>query len=168
MNPVSGEMEVILRLGGATVAGAVIGLNRELTHKPAGLRTHALVGLGAAVMTLVSVQVLARSAVPDDGAVLRTVQGILTGIGFIGGGVVLRLPREQTVHGLTTAASIWVVAALGTACGLGEWTTVVLGTVLALVTLVVGRPIERRLHAMMSHEHTGSGEINEEDEEDSA
>ena len=120
MNPVNSDMEMILRLGGATLAGAIVGLNRELTHKPAGLRTHALVSLGSAVMTLISVRLMFQSSVADDGAVLRTIQGIITGIGFIGGGVILRLPREQTVHGLTTAASIWIVAALGIAFGLAD------------------------------------------------
>lgn len=145
MNPVNSDMEMILRLGGATLAGAIVGLNRELTHKPAGLRTHALVSLGSAVMTLISVRLMFQSSVADDGAVLRTIQGIITGIGFIGGGVILRLPREQTVHGLTTAASIWIVAALGIACGLADWKIAGVATLLGVIILAAGRPLERKL-----------------------
>src|SRR5512132_36078 len=84
MTPLTTDLDMLLRLGGATLAGAIIGLNRELTHKPAGLRTHALVALGAAVITLFSVSVVSQSGTGDDGEVLRTIQGIITGIGFIG------------------------------------------------------------------------------------
>ncbi|MEO8295076.1 MAG: MgtC/SapB family protein [Gemmatimonadota bacterium] len=153
MTPSSNDLEMLLRLGGATLAGSAIGINREITHKPAGLRTHALVALGAAVMTLFSVNVALASGNHDQGAVLRTIQGIITGIGFIGGGVVLRNPREQTVRGLTTAASIWIVAALGMACGMGEWKLVLLATVLALCVLIGGRGLEERLHRLRRHSH---------------
>jgi putative Mg2+ transporter-C (MgtC) family protein len=144
------EMEILLRLGGATLAGAVIGLNRELTNKPAGMRTHALVGLGSAIITLVSVLFIVRSGATDQGAVLRTIQGIVTGIGFVGGGVILRIPEKLAVHGLTTAASIWVVAALGVASGMGEWHVMLSASGLSLLVLIAGRPIERWLHRMRS------------------
>lgn len=163
MNPVNSDMEMILRLGGATLAGAIVGLNRELTHKPAGLRTHALVSLGSAVMTLISVRLMFQSSVADDGAVLRTIQGIITGIGFIGGGVILRLPREQTVHGLTTAASIWIVAALGIACGLADWKIAGVATLLGVIILAAGRPLERKL---LGKKDSGTASDSEDDEEE--
>jgi putative Mg2+ transporter-C (MgtC) family protein len=134
--------EMFLRLGAAALVGAVIGLNRELTHKPAGMRTHALVSLGAALITLISVEYAVGATPRDDGAVLRAIQGIVTGIGFIGGGVILRSPQERTVRGLTTAASIWIVAGLGMACGLGAWEAVAITVALALAVLVMGDRID--------------------------
>ncbi len=138
--------EIVVRLGAATALGALIGLNRELTQKPAGMRTHALVSLGAALITLVSVQFALEAYPREDGAVLRTIQGIVTGIGFIGGGVILRLPQEQAVRGLTTAATIWIVAGIGIACGFGAWRMAAMTAGLALVTLIVGNWIERWVH----------------------
>ena len=135
-----------MRLAAATAAGAAIGLNRELGHKPAGLRTHVLVALGSAVITLITVQYVSQAAPGDAGAVTRAIQGIVTGIGFVGGGVILRLPQDRAVRGLTTAATIWMVAALGTACGLGQWAPALFGTLLALVVLVIGNWVERFLN----------------------
>src|ERR1043166_3778970 len=100
--------ETGLRLGAALVLGAGVGLNRELHGKPAGLRTHALVSLAAAVAALVSLQSAAGAPVE----VGRVVQGILTGVGFIGAGVILRDPQGH-VTGLTTAATLWLCAVLG-------------------------------------------------------
>ncbi len=138
--PTPDALETLARLGAAVLAGGAIGLNRDLNNKPAGLRTHALVALGAALVTLAS-GVLAGG---DAGALTRTVQGVITGIGFVGAGVIMHQGRsEQGVHGLTTAASIWVVAALGTACGAGDWVLVGMATALVLLVLVVGGTIER-------------------------
>ena len=138
--------EIVIRLAAAAGIGALIGLNREITQKPAGMRTHALVSLGAALITLVSVQFAAEATPREDGAVLRTIQGVVTGIGFIGGGVILRLPQEQAVRGLTTAATIWIVAGLGIACGFGAWRAAAVTAGLALVILIVGNWIERFVH----------------------
>src|SRR3954468_6474990 len=101
------------RLFLAAVFGGAIGFNREMYLKPAGLRTHALVCLGAALMAYIGLQL--GSSAADGAAASRIVQGMVAGIGFIGGGVILRNPRGRTVHGLTTASSIWVVAAIGVA-----------------------------------------------------
>jgi len=132
---------VLLRLSAATVVGCVIGLNRELCGKPAGMRTHGLVALGAALITVASLDL----AGAESAAVLRTVQGIMAGIGFLGGGVIMRDESHQSVHGLTTAASVWVVAALGIACGAGQWATSVIAVVITLALLVLGEKVEYKL-----------------------
>jgi len=138
----SGTEEIAVRLGAALLLGGALGLNRELQGKPAGLRTHALVSLGAAVATLVALQSPDRSIPIDPNVIGRIVQGILTGVGFLGAGVILRDPNGH-VTGLTTAATIWMCAVLGIVCGLGYWS--VLGISLALTTfaLLFGRPTER-------------------------
>lgn len=123
------------RLTLALVAGAVIGLNRFIRQKAAGMRTHALVSLGAAMSVLLF---------PDADSISRVAQGVLTGVGFIGAGVIMRTGEEQ-VQGLTTAASIWTCAILGVVCGAGVPGVVAMGVVLILLLLVVGRPIERRV-----------------------
>ena len=133
-----GISETFIRLAVATLVGSVLGLNRELKGKPAGLRTHALVTLGAALATVAMVQ----AASPDPNPVSRVAQGIITGIGFLGAGVILRDAAGQRVRGLTTAATIWIAASLGIACGLGYWAAVATATLLALVVLVFGRRVE--------------------------
>src|SRR3954469_14628180 len=132
---------ILIRLSVATLVGCAIGLNRELYGKPAGMRTHALVALGAALMTVSSLDLAGK----DSAAVLRTVQGIMAGIGFLGGGVILRDESNHSVHGLTTAASIWVVAALGIACGAGQWATILVAVALTLVLLILGEKLEQKL-----------------------
>lgn len=145
--------ELLLRLGSATGVGALVGLNREITQKPAGMRTHALVSLGAALITVGSIQFGLGSTPRDDGAVLRAIQGIITGIGFIGGGVILRLPQEETVLGLTTAATIWIVAGLGIACGFGAWDATIITTALTLMVLVIGTRVEKAVRKMNPENH---------------
>ncbi|HWP02816.1 MAG TPA: MgtC/SapB family protein, partial [Gemmatimonadaceae bacterium] len=110
--------ELLIRLGLAVAIGAVLGINRDLRGKPAGLKTHALVALGSSMLTVVSLAV-ADGATADGNAVSRVIQGIITGIGFLGAGVILRGERGYSVHGLTTAASVWLSACLGIACGAG-------------------------------------------------
>jgi len=132
---------VLLRLSVATLIGCIIGLNREWYGKPAGMRTHGLVSLGAALITLASLD-LARA---DPAAVLRTIQGIMAGIGFLGGGVILRDDSTHSVHGLTTAASVWVVAALGIACGAGQWAISLSAVALTLILLILGEKLEQKL-----------------------
>jgi putative Mg2+ transporter-C (MgtC) family protein len=130
-------LRVALRLVLAAVLGGVLGFQRERTGKQAGLRTHMLVSLGAALF--VSVAERAGMAHADLG---RIIQGIVTGIGFIGGGAILKLSEEHQVRGLTTAANIYLAAAVGVAVGLGRLGSAILGTVLALIILVGLRHLE--------------------------
>src|ERR1700682_1824192 len=136
-----GNEETAMRLGAALILGAVLGLNRELHGKPAGLRTHGLVSLGAAVATIVALGLPGESREMDPNAISRVLQGILTGIGFLGAGVILRDPTGH-VTGLTTAATIWICAVLGVACGLGYWSVLGIAVGLTALVLVVGKPIE--------------------------
>jgi putative Mg2+ transporter-C (MgtC) family protein len=140
-------LDVVVRLVGAVLAGAILGVNRDLHHKPAGLRTHALVSLGSAMVVVAAASMAEASAE----TVSRAIQGLVTGVGFIGAGVILHHDAERRVVGLTTAASIWVAAALGVACGGGDWVVALLGLALTLAVLVFGGPIEsaweRRLRA---------------------
>jgi putative Mg2+ transporter-C (MgtC) family protein len=142
-----GVRELFARLGSAVLIGCLIGLNRDLHGKPAGVRTHAIVALGSALLTVTSLQLgwLDSSAL-DHGAVSRVLQGVITGIGFIGAGVILRDEKGQSVRGLTTAASIWLVTCFGMTCGLGLWITALLGLGLALAVLLFGGPLERAVH----------------------
>jgi putative Mg2+ transporter-C (MgtC) family protein len=133
-------VRVTVRLLAALAIGTAIGLQRELTHKPAGLRTHMLVGLGTALFVVGA----AESGMHPD-PLSRIVQGLATGIGFLGGGAILKLTREREVHGLTTAAGIWMTAAASAAAGLGEIAVAVIGTLLGLLVLIVFRKIEKGL-----------------------
>src|SRR4029077_8480991 len=137
----SGNGEIVVRLGGALILGSALGLNRELHGKPAGLRTHGLVSLGAAVAAIVSLGFPGESKSVGPNAVSRVLQGILTGIGFLGAGVILRDPNGH-VTGLTTASTIWICAVLGVACGLGYWSVLGIATGLTVIALVFGKPIE--------------------------
>ena len=148
--------EVVIRLLAATAIGGAIGLNRELTRKPAGLRTHALVALGAALSTVSALQ-LGDPAAPHTDAAARVIQGIVAGIGFIGGGVILHT-ENRNVMGLTTAATIWVAAALGISCAVGQWRVAGAAVLLALVVLVVGREIEGALHRIKGDKDAGNQE----------
>lgn len=133
--------EVALRLSAATAIGAAVGFDRELRRKAAGLRTNALVALGACLITLTAAQIYPGSTDKHIDAVSRVIQGIIAGVGFLGGGAILKgagANEQESVHGLTTAASIWVVAALGIACGSGQWIAAVVGAGLTLIVLVLG------------------------------
>jgi putative Mg2+ transporter-C (MgtC) family protein len=137
----SGNGEIAVRLGAALILGSALGLNRELHGKPAGLRTHGLVSLGAAVATIVSLGFPGETKSMDPNAISRVLQGILTGIGFLGAGVILRDPTGH-VTGLTTAATIWICAVLGVACGLGDWSVLGIAICLTVIALAFGKPIE--------------------------
>jgi putative Mg2+ transporter-C (MgtC) family protein len=134
-------LDVTLRMVFALAAGAAIGLNRWFYHKPAGLGTHALVALGAALAVIVT----ARVPGADAAASSRVIQGLVTGVGFVGAGVIMRENPGQPVHGLTTAASIWMSAILGIACGISDFAIGAIGLVLALIVLVVSKPLEDAL-----------------------
>ena len=142
-----------LRLILAMLLGAAVGLNREMSLKPAGLRTHALVSLGSALATLTGL-LLAQLPGGDISAPSRIVQGVVAGIGFIGGGVILHRRDARGVHGLTTAASIWIVSATGVAVGAGLWRAAVMAVVLALLVLAVGARIDRVVHRLGSDSDT--------------
>jgi putative Mg2+ transporter-C (MgtC) family protein len=144
--------DLAARLTLSAVLGGVIGFNRELHNKPAGLRTHALVAVGGCLLTLVGLALATQPAIGDAGSVSRIIQGVVAGIGFVGGGVILRDPASKDVYGLTTAASILVVATLGCATGLGLWRAAVASAVLALLILVIGGLMDRFIHKNLNGE----------------
>ena len=121
---------VILRLAIAAILGALLGLEREHSGKAAGVRTHMLVAVGAAIFVLVPQQMQM-----PDAEVSRVIQGVITGVGFLGAGTILKSASEETVKGLTTAAGLWLTAAIGIAAGLGREGSAVLSTLLALAIL---------------------------------
>jgi putative Mg2+ transporter-C (MgtC) family protein len=125
----SPEIESLLRLLLAAGLAAIIGFQRERAGKPAGLRTHILIGMGSALFTIVSIYGFGGTADPA-----RIAAGVVTGIGFIGAGVIFRGMRGDKVMGITTAASIWVTSAIGIAVGTGLY---IIGVAVALVTLLV-------------------------------
>ena len=135
-----GYTDVLLRLGAAVLVGALIGLDREIRDKPAGLRTLTLVSLGSAVFVLNAL----GGGVGDSTS--RVIQGIVTGVGFLGAGTIIHGPTEQSVRGLTTAASVWLAAAIGIACGLAYWPIVLTASGLGLVVLAL-EGIEGRIKA---------------------
>jgi putative Mg2+ transporter-C (MgtC) family protein len=132
--------QVLVRLAAAALFGAIVGVQRERAGKPAGLRTHMLVALGAALLVIASIE----SGISDND-VSRVVQGIATGIGFIGAGAILKLSEEREITGLTTAAGIWLTAAAGVAAGLGRWGTAALAVALTWIILAVLGRIEARM-----------------------
>jgi putative Mg2+ transporter-C (MgtC) family protein len=136
--------EIVLRLGIATLAGGLIGLNRDLHGKPIGLKTLALVGLATA-MIVVSVDPSVGPGKISDAA-SRAVQGILTGIGFLGAGVIIHGEHHFRVRGLTSAACTWLSACVGIACGIGQWRIVAVALLIAFALLTVGHRLERWLH----------------------
>jgi putative Mg2+ transporter-C (MgtC) family protein len=131
---------LVLRMGVALVLGAAIGWDRERRDAYAGLRTHMLVALGAALFVLVP----AEAGMSDEG-LSRVVAGIISGIGFLGAGAVLKSSGEGRIQGLTTAASVWATAAIGIAAGMGRYATALLATVFVLVVLAALRRLSRQI-----------------------
>lgn len=131
-------LDITLRMGAAVAAGIVVGANRDIAGKPIGMRTLALVSLGAAVVSLATMRLEMFVDHPDamSRVVQGIIQGIMGGIGFIGAGVILRDVKSETIKGLTTAATVWVTAALGIACALAAWSVVIVAVGLTLVTLL--------------------------------
>ena len=142
--------EITTRLAAATIVGAAIGLNRDLHGKPTGMRTLGIVALGSALIVMASGS-FAPTESADWSAMSRTIQGLIAGIGFLGAGVIMRSNGEQThVHGLTTAASIWLTACLGVVCAVGAWAALVVALALTFLLLVFGGPVERLLHRRLT------------------
>jgi putative Mg2+ transporter-C (MgtC) family protein len=133
------EMDMISRLLLATVFGGAIGYVRELTKKAAGLRTHTLVCLGSAVFTLVSIYMVKGVPAGDP---TRIAASVVTGIGFIGAGTIFQ--TGASVRGLTTAASIWVCAAIGLSVGAGLYELATLTTILALIVIQLLQIVEKK------------------------
>jgi putative Mg2+ transporter-C (MgtC) family protein len=148
-----GWYDIIFRLGSAALIGGLIGLNRDLHHKPSGLRTLSLVGLGSALAVLIP-----TDTATDPGATSRVLQGIITGIGFLGAGIIVHEATTAKVRGLTTAAAIWVTACLGSACGLGAWRIAAVSTAIIGFILVFGGRLEKAVHQRFSSGDTKSDE----------
>ena len=130
--------EIAIRLGVAALASAALGLNRDLHGKPTGVRTLALVGLAAALIVI--------AVGHGEGDVSRVMQGIVTGIGFLGAGVIVRSEKGKHVHNLTTAACVWLTACVGMTCGVGEWRVLLVGAPIVAVILIFGGTFEKWVH----------------------
>ena len=135
--------EPALRLVAAVIIGALVGINRDLYGKPAGLRLCALVSLGSGLVTVLTSD--SRLGLADPSGASRAIQGIVGGIGFLGAGVILHQGSDSRVRNLSTAATIWISAALGIACGLGAWRTGGVAAVLTLLVLIFGARIDHAL-----------------------
>ena len=123
---------VVLRVIAAVLLGGVVGIQREKAGKPAGIRTHMLVSLGTAVVVMACF----GAGMNTDG-LSRVIQGIVTGIGFIGAGTILKLTDKREIQGLTTAAGLWMTAAIGVAVGLGALGLALIGTVMTVIVLAL-------------------------------
>lgn len=132
LNDLGDMTVVVVRLLLAALLGGILGLDREQRGKPAGVRTHMLVCMGAALFVLIPL-----NAGISDEEMSRVIQGVITGVGFLGAGAIIKGNNEQHSSGLTTAAGIWLTAAIGVAVGLGREQTAVLCTVLAWIVLSV-------------------------------
>ncbi|MFJ3055032.1 MgtC/SapB family protein [Herbaspirillum sp. NPDC087042] len=139
-------LEIFYRLFIALLIGCAIGIDRNLRGKPTGMKTLGLVALGSALVTMAAMNFALGDQDHSRDAVSRAIQGIITGIGFLGAGVIIHEQKTEKVRGLTTAASIWVTAAVGIVCGAGWWRVALMSTGLILGLFVVGRPIEQWLH----------------------
>lgn len=150
MHTILDPLEVALRLFAAVAAGILLGINRDLRHKPTGMRTLALVALGASLATVSTAYLSDIRSDPNalSRVVQGVIQGVLTGIAFLGAGAIIRSGKPDETPGLTTAANVFVTAAIGIACGLGEWWAALIGTVIALVILVVLSPLEKQIEAI--------------------
>lgn len=135
--------DIILRLGVAALAGGTIGLNRDLHGKPVGVRTLALVSLASATIVALT-DPLGGGGFTDAGS--RVVQGVLTGVGFLGAGVIFRAERHFHVRGLTSAACVFLTACIGVMCGAGHWRLVSVALLITFVVLLFGGKVERVLH----------------------
>ena len=150
------EMDHVMAMVTAVLFGGAIGLERALSGKPAGLRTNILICLGSAIFT--SIGITLADGAPE--AVSRLAAGIMTGVGFIGAGVLIH--EGSGVHGLTTAASVWLVASVGVACGAGLYATAGVATLFGLLVLITLSPVAKKIKNNLSAKHTGPGKHKEE------
>src|SRR5687767_7728842 len=137
MTPSLSDVELVTRLLTAALLGGILGFEREMRNKSAGLRTNILIAIGSALFTLMSYELAAGVQGADPG---RLAAQIVTGIGFLGAGAIIR--RDEGVLGLTTAATVWVNAAVGVAAGGGEYHLAFLATAVTVAVLLVLHPIE--------------------------
>ena len=139
MEPIAAELALLIRLLAAGVLSAAVGYEREAARKPAGLRTHMLVGVASALFTVLAE--LAVANYPPDGGLradrIRVIQAVAIGVGFLGSGVIFVARDGEHVVGLTTAASVWATAAVGIAVGLGYY-VLALGSTLILMVVLRG------------------------------
>lgn len=139
-----GVVAICLRLSCAMFVGALIGIEREYTHRPAGLRTHILVALGACVVSITGEMIFAHySALGSTSDPARLSAQVITGVGFLGAGTIMK--EGASVKGLTTAASVWAVACLGIATGFGYYFLALAGTLFTFITLTLLETIQRKL-----------------------
>ncbi|MFC0399845.1 MgtC/SapB family protein [Paraburkholderia rhizosphaerae] len=129
----------------AMLLGCIVGVDRNMRGKPTGVKTLGLVALGSCLVTMAGAG-FALHGIAGNDATSRAIQGIVTGIGFLGAGVIVQNVDGDKIRGLTTAASIWVTAALGIVCGVGAWSVAVIATILFILLLVIGRVAEHALH----------------------
>ena len=142
------SLDIVLRLVAATLIGVVLGLERLLRGKPTGIRTLGLVSFAAALVTLSTTH--ARGIIDHPDALSRVLQGVdqgvLVGIGFLGGGILLRDLEQHRVFNLTSAAEVWAVAAMGLATAVAPWVIVGLGLIIFIMLMVVLRAVEQKFH----------------------
>ncbi|MBD2580025.1 MgtC/SapB family protein [Oscillatoria sp. FACHB-1406] len=134
----------------AASVGCLIGINRQRNGRPAGLRTFTIVSLGAAMFVMIPLQAEGDVGYASSNALSRTIQGVASGVGFLGAGIILQQSHQELnrirVKGLTSAATIWLVAGLGVAAGCGLWRMVLVGTLLALGILSGVKRIKKHKH----------------------
>ena len=141
--------ELIIRLSLALISGIVLGLNRWIHHKSAGIRTHSLVSIGSAAIVI-----LIDLIQPNDAeAISRILQGVITGIGFLSAGVIIKENNTQAVHGLTTAASIWICGLLGACFGAGANLLGLLTLAFIIFVLMIGGSLEKILSSLLGIKH---------------
>lgn len=150
INPEPGILQISLRLLCAMIVGSLIGMEREFTHRPAGLRTHILVALGACVASLMGQMLFLQYGDSSDPA--RISAQVITGVGFLGAGTIMK--EGVSVKGLTTAASVWAVACLGIAAGFGYYALAIVGMLFTLITLTIFEALQRKLiHSRSMEDH---------------
>ena len=142
---------IFIRLVVAMIVGAVVGVQRERSGKPAGIRTHMLVALGAALFVMGPME---SGMMEAD--LSRVIQGLVTGIGFLGAGAILKLQDKREIEGLTTAAGIWMTAAMGLAVGLGRFGLALISVIFAWFVLAIVKKTEFWLDRIVPDDHKGS------------
>jgi putative Mg2+ transporter-C (MgtC) family protein len=153
---------VTFRLMIALLVGCVIGINRQRSGKPAGLRTFMIVSLGAALFVMIPLQVEGDINYSSSNALSRTIQGVATGVGFLGAGMILQQTSDKSrraqVKGLTSAATIWLAAGLGAAAGCGLWRMSLIGTLFALVVLSGVKRLKKSTLIRLDYDKQGETE----------